>query len=171
MFFKYLTKPTLENMKYLVITAALFLTALSSAHTVLPDSTVANPAYDPALATRLGADEYGMKSYVFVILKTGKNLTTDKEFIAESFSGHMANMDRLVKEGKLIVAGPFGKNDLTYRGLFILSVSGSEEAKSILLTDPAVKNGLLDYELIEWYGSAALPEYLKYSEKIWKKQH
>jgi len=30
-----------------------------------------NPNYDKALADSLGADDYGMKSYVFVILKSG----------------------------------------------------------------------------------------------------
>ncbi len=31
------------------------------------------PVYDSVLARKLGADEYGMKSYVLVILKTGTN--------------------------------------------------------------------------------------------------
>ncbi len=35
----------------------------------------ANPNYDEALAKKLGADDYGMKQYVLVILKTGKNTT------------------------------------------------------------------------------------------------
>ena len=81
-----------------------------------------NPNYDETLATKVGADDYGMKSYIFVILKTGPNKTTDKEFINEHFAGHMSNMETLVKEDKLVVAGPFGNNDKTYRGLFILNV-------------------------------------------------
>ena len=88
-----------------------------------------NPDYDSTLAKKFGADDYGMKSYVFVILKTGSNTTTDKAFIDSCFAGHMANIFRLVDEGKLIVAGPFGKNDNSYRGLFIFNVSTIEEAK------------------------------------------
>lgn len=133
------------------------------------DSLHANPNYDQALADKLGADEYGMKSYFLVLLKTGANPTADKELINSSFRGHMDNINRLVADGKLILAGPLGKNAQQYRGIFILDkVQSLEEANEVLQTDPAIKNGLLDYELFSWYGSAALPEYLTFSEKIWK---
>ena len=112
-----------------------------------------------------------MKSYYLVILKTGTNTTTDKNFINESFRGHMENINRLVKENKLIVAGPLGKNDKTYRGIFILQdVKSEEELKELLQTDLVIKNKILDYEIFNWYGSAALPEYLPFSDKIWKSQ-
>lgn len=133
------------------------------------DSTISNPNYNKTLAEKLGGDDYGMKSYHFVILKTGANKTTDQELINTSFRGHMDNINRLVEEGKLIVAGPLGKNEDNYRGIFILNNSKSiEEAKELLQTDLAIKNGLLDYDIFTWYGSAALPEYLPYSDKIWK---
>ncbi|QHS59108.1 YciI family protein [Chitinophaga agri] len=136
------------------------------------DTANGNPSYDQALAKKLGADEYGMRSYTLVILKTGSSQTTDKQVIQELFRGHMDNINRLVKEGKLIVAGPLGRNDKTYRGIFILKdVGTADEARLLLQTDPAVKGGLLDIELYNWYGSAALPEYLPFSEKIWKVQH
>jgi uncharacterized protein YciI len=135
----------------------------------LADSAITNPDYDMALAKKLGADDYGMKSYMLVILKTGTNQTTDKAFISESFRGHMENINRLVEQKKLIVAGPLGKNANNYRGIFILNnVAGFDEANEILQTDPAIKSGLLDVELYNWYGSAALPEYLPFSEKVWK---
>lgn len=125
--------------------------------------------YNKALADSLGADDYGMKSYVLVILKTGPVKMDDKEQEKKLFAGHMANMDRLVKENKLIVAGPLKKNDKTYRGIFILNVKTTEEAAEILKTDPAVHAKVLDAELYGWYGSAALPMYLPYSETIQKK--
>lgn len=80
----------------------------------------------------------------------------------------MQNINRLVEEDILIVAGPFDSNELSYRGIFILDVDSIEKAKEILQTDPAIKEGFLDTELIKWYGSAALPEYLEASDKIWK---
>ncbi len=134
------------------------------------ENKVSNPNYDQSLAEKLGGDEYGMKSYFLVMLKTGGNTTnTNKELINESFRGHMANINRLVEEGKLIVAGPLGKNDQQYRGIFIFDgLNSLEEAEEILQTDLAIKNGFLDYELFQWYGSAALPEYLPISDKIWK---
>lgn len=89
--------------------------------------------------------------------------------IRKSFKGHLDNINRLVDECKLIVAGPFGKNENNYRGIFILTnINSIKDAKELLLTDPAIKKGLLDFEIFNWYGSAALPEYLPVSDKIWK---
>jgi uncharacterized protein len=127
-----------------------------------------NPDYDSTLAQKLGADDYGMKSYVLAILKTGSNTTTDKAFIDSCFRGHMNNISRLVDEGKLIVAGPLGKNENTYRGIFIFNVPTIKEAEELVLTDPAINSKLLDVELYGWYGSAALPEYLPAALKIGK---
>jgi uncharacterized protein YciI len=127
-----------------------------------------NPNYDAELAKELGADDYGMKYYMFVILKSAENPPNDKALRQQSFAGHMQNINRLVEEGKLIVAGPFDNNELSYRGIFILDVESIEKAEKILQTDPAIKAGFLDTELIKWYGSAALPEYLEASDKVWK---
>ncbi len=129
-----------------------------------------NPDYDADLAEKLGADEYGMKKYIFVILKTGSNESEDKEFKSNCFSGHLKNIERLVKEKKMIIAGPMFKNAKSYRGIFILDIPTIEEVELLLkTTDPAIKNDFLEPELYEWYGSAALPEYLEASEKVWKK--
>lgn len=127
--------------------------------------------YDKALADSLGGDEYGMKMYVLVVLKTGSNTTTDKKIIDSLFGGHMANIGRLAGLGKLVVAGPMKKNEKNYRGIFILNVKTIDEANTLLATDPAIKEKLLEAELFQWYGSAALPMYLKSHEKIEKKSH
>ena len=157
-------------MKYILTILLLVITNLTFGQTTSEkESLISNPNYDKTLAEKLGGDDYGMKSYFLVILKTGPNTTKDKELIAESFRGHMNNINRLVEEGKLVVAGPLGKNENNYRGIFILNnLKSLEEAKVVLLTDPAIKNGLLEYEIFTWYGSAALPEYLPLSDKIWK---
>jgi uncharacterized protein len=76
---------------------------------------------------------------------------------------------QMVNEGKLIVAGPLGKNDHSHRGIFILNVP-YEEAPAVLQTDPAIHSGLLGYEIYKWYGSAALPVYLDVADKIRTKQ-
>jgi len=149
-------------------TSFLFLLFLLITAIVTAQNT--NPNYDEALAKKLGADDYGMKKYVLVILKTGENTTATSEETNAAFRGHMENINRLVEEGKLIVAGPLGKNDKTYRGIFILDVPTVEEAGELVQTDPAVKAKLLDVELFPWYGSAALSEYLPASDKIWKVQ-
>ena len=135
----------------------------------VPGLYAQNPAYDAELATRLGADDYGMKKYTLVILKSGNNDTTDKVYIDSCFRGHMSNMEKMVDLGKLVVAGPIGKNEKSYRGIFILNTADRDEALNLLDQDPAIHSKLLEAELYNWYGSAALPEYLKTSEKIWKK--
>jgi uncharacterized protein YciI len=127
-----------------------------------------NSMYDQSLADSLGTDEYGMKNYVLVILKTGSNTTEKKETSDSLFAGHFANMGRLSKEGKLIVAGPIRKNDKNYRGIFILNVETIEEANALIQTDPTIKAKVLDAELFQWYGSAALPMHIAIHEKIQK---
>lgn len=122
--------------------------------------------FNKALADSLGADEYGMKMYVLVILKTGSSTITDKLKIDSLFKGHMQNIGRLADQGKLVVAGPLKKNDKNYRGIFILNVKTIPEATALLETDPAVKAKLLDAEVYEWYGSAALPLYLKHHDEV-----
>lgn len=124
--------------------------------------------YDKAMADSLGADEYGMKNYLFVILKTGKTVIEDKHIRDSLFQGHMENIGRLAKIGKLVVAGPFGKNELTYRGLFIFDVKSREELHQLLDTDPTIKSGIFELEILDWYGSAALSTYLPNHEKVQK---
>ena len=130
-----------------------------------------NSTYDAALAKKLGADAYGMKSYMMVILKTGPNKIEDKAKLNELFKGHMNNINKLSSEGKLVVAGPFGKNDKDYRGIFIFNAKTAEEVNEMLKGDPAIQEKLLEAEIIPWYGSAALGEYLKVHETIEQKKH
>ncbi|HEX6159005.1 MAG TPA: YciI family protein [Thermoanaerobaculia bacterium] len=119
--------------------------------------TAEERAYDPELAKRLGADERGMKMYVLCILKTGpKDADVQGDARKEIFAGHFANIGKLADEGKLAVAGPFGKNDKAYRGLYIFNVATVEEAEKLVLLDPAVKAGVFVAELTPWYGSAAM---------------
>lgn len=80
----------------------------------------------------------------------------------------MSNMDKMVDMGKLVVAGPFGKNDDSMRGIFILNVKDFDEANTLLQNDAAIKEKLLEPVMYKWYGSAALPEYLPASDKVWK---
>ena len=127
------------------------------------------PGYDAALAERLGADEYGMKSYVLVLLKTGAHAGAPKAERQKAFAGHMANIQRLADEGKLVVAGPLLKNDHNYEGIFIFNVKTVKEAEALLATDPAVASGLLAFEAYGWYGTAALTEIVSIHNRIQKK--
>lgn len=128
-----------------------------------------NPNLDTILANKLEADEYGMKMYIFVILKSGTNTTARKSFKDSCFAGHLENIRKLAELNQLIVAGPFSKNESDFRGLFILNTKTKEEAHQLLASDPAIQYNFLSAEVYSWYGSAALPEYLPFHDKIWKK--
>ena len=83
--------------------ATFLLIATILAATAVGQST--NAKYDSALAHKLGADDYGMKNYVFVILKPGDNKSTDKQLQDSCFEGHLKNIQRLAAQRQLIVAG------------------------------------------------------------------
>jgi uncharacterized protein YciI len=58
-----------------------------------------------------------------------------KEQANKLMEGHMANINRLAKEGKLVAAGPFDGGG----GIFIFHSTSLEEVKSWLATDPGVQ--------------------------------
>lgn len=152
-------------MKTLLLT---FFTAIFSF------ANAQNSAFDQKLADSLGADQHGMKTYLLVILKTGPKdkEISDKKQRDELFKGHFSNMSEMAKAGKLRLAGPFAtKNELGYRGIFLLDVKDEEEAKALLQNDPTIKNGIFEVEILPWFGSAAIPMHLKYHEKISIKSH
>ena len=126
-----------------------------------------NPNYNAEVAAKYGGDEYGMKNYVLAMLQTPPDSVRVVKMTNDLMKGHLANINKLVKEEKLIVAGPFGENTQRYRGLFIFDVATVEEAKALVATDPAVQAGVFDVVYIPWYGSAALKGYLEDSDKIW----
>lgn len=122
------------------------------------DGAAATPAsehYDADLAQALGADDYGMRPYVLVVLKTGPVEITDEARRAEIFAGHFANMKRLAEAEKLVVAGPFIDGG-DKRGLYIFNVTEIADAETLVMTDPAVEAGIFTAEFTKFYGSAAL---------------
>jgi uncharacterized protein YciI len=68
---------------------------------------------------------------------------------------HLANIQRLVAAGHMVMAGPFTDGD-DLRGLFFYNVGTIEEAEKLVNTDPAVKAGRLRVELHPWWGPKAL---------------
>ncbi|MEP7108889.1 MAG: YciI family protein [Ferruginibacter sp.] len=94
-----------------------------------------------------------IEQYWFILLKTGPNKDFDSTAKAKLFEGHMANINKLYYDGILKVAGPFGKNDFTWRGIFIFDCKTKEEAEKIALSDPAVAAGLFAVDIVPWYGA------------------
>jgi hypothetical protein len=119
------------------------------AKNIQKDTMNTNPNYDAKLAEKLNADDYGMKKYVLVILKTGSNQSEDKDFISQCFRGHLDNINRLVKEGKMIVAGPI------VEFLYSMSVILVKQSKSWNMMPPSKK----DYWIWNYSHGMALPHY------------
>ena len=117
----------------------LFLYLLFLLVTINTNAQSTNPKYDKALADSLGADNYGMKMYVLVILKPGENKINNKAREDSLFMGHLQNIGRLANKGKLVAAGPLQKNKNSYQGIFILNVKTIEDATLLLDSDPAIK--------------------------------
>ncbi len=124
--------------------------------------------YDSVLAKSLNADDYGMKKYYLVILKTGPVNITDSARRDSIFKGHMKNIQSLASQNKLVVAGPLDKNDMHYEGIFILNTESKTEAEEMLETDPAVQSKELVVEYYLYYGSAALQQIPGMHERIKK---
>lgn len=94
--------------------------------------------------------KYEMKQYWLVMLLRGPNRGQDSATAASIQAGHMANIDHLHREGKIVMAGPMGHNkDL--RGIFIMDAKDSTEAASLVNSDPAIISGRLRYELHPWW--------------------
>ncbi len=146
-----------------MLTSALLVAAVPATAQTAP------PNYDEALAKKLGADDYGMRAYVLVVLKTGPNRMPDGPERDEMFRGHFSNMKRLSDEGKLVLAGPFDGVD-GWRGLFIFAVKTVEEAKALSATDPVLAKGEMVAEYHRYYGSAGLMQVLDIHARVAKKQ-
>ena len=132
-----------------ILMGALACSALAQAQVQTP------PKYDAELAKSLGANDNGMRKYVFVVLRTGPNKVPAGQERSEMFAGHMANIQRLANEHKLAYAGPLDGVDGA-RGIFIFAVENIDEAKALVATDPVIIKGEMVAEYHTHFGSAGL---------------
>ncbi|MEP3653882.1 MAG: YciI family protein [Litorimonas sp.] len=149
-------RPHLLNV---LLLAGLGLSGCSqnSAQTEPDSPVVSSTAFNAELAAELGADDYGMRSYVMVVLKTGPKDAeiTDADERTEIFKGHFSNMKTLAEAKKLVLSGPFTEGE-GKRGLYIFNVATIPEAEELVQSDPAVAAGIFVPEFTKYYGSAAL---------------
>ena len=149
-------------MKFVtIIIISLVINANSNAQST-------NKEYDSVLAKKINADAYGMKKYYLMLLKTGPANITDKAKLDSIFTGHMKNILLLASQNKLVIAGPLGKNDNKYEGIFVLNTENKKEAEAMIETDTAVHSKILTAEYYLWYASAALQEVFEIHKKIEK---
>lgn len=87
------------------------------------------------------------KTYTIVFLNHKPDAEKiDKETQTKLFEAHMANINRLAKEGKLLAAGPFDGGG----GIFILNTNSVSEAQTWVETDPAVKANRWNIEILPY---------------------
>lgn len=94
--------------------------------------------------------QFRLKQYFMVFLKRGPNKSLDSLQLQELQKKHLANINKLAEEKKLVIAGPFG-DDTELRGIFILDVPTIEEAIRLTESDPAVQAGRLVMEVHPWF--------------------
>jgi uncharacterized protein YciI len=93
------------------------------------------------------------KNYTIVFLNKkadAEQITKEKQ--DELMKGHMANINRLAKEGKLLAAGPFDGGG----GLFVFNTTSIEEATLWVNTDPAVQANRWRVEILPFIPRAGL---------------
>lgn len=94
------------------------------------------------------APAFEIVKYFFVELITNPHRPELPKAQVDSIqAAHMANISEMVKEKKLMLAGPFEGGG----GIFILKVESMEEAKKLTARDPAIKAGRLITKIRPWY--------------------
>ena len=129
----------------------------------------AAPVHDAELAKAMGGNDNGMRSYVLVILKTGPNKMAEGPARSKMFEGHMANINRLAGEKKLVLAGPLDGVD-GWRGVFVLATPDIEVAKTSVATDPVIISGEMVAEYHKFFASAGLMGVTDIHNKFIKKK-
>jgi len=122
--------------------------ACSYDHQKTEVSTTPPEKYDLSKDTSVFLGE--MKRYWLVLLKKGPNRNQDSISEEKIQAAHMANINRLAKEGKLIMAGPIGIED-DLRGIFLMNCADSAEVENFVRTDSAVITGRLIMKYYPWW--------------------
>jgi uncharacterized protein YciI len=84
--------------------------------------------------------------FVFLNSRTDKAVLPEAE-VKKIMDGHMANIERLAKEGKLISAGPFDGGG----GIFIFKSKSIEQVNEWLKTDPGVVANRWRVEVLPYF--------------------
>jgi uncharacterized protein YciI len=94
--------------------------------------------------------QFELDQYQFAFLKKGPKWTPESTPETQKIQeGHMANINKMARLGKLMAAGPMGDNG-ELRGLFVFKAASMDEAKALAAEDPAVKAGRLALEWLTW---------------------
>lgn len=108
------------------------------------------------LALPLCAQDVPMRFYVMAILEKGPKWTKESTpETKELLKGHMDNIGRLAKEGKLILAGPLAEAG-DAAGIFVFDTASIDEARAWCNSDPAIHAGRFQVKLWRWYSAKGI---------------
>lgn len=108
----------------------------------------------PILLT-LDEPEWKMTTYTFGFFVSGPNQAAgDPAELQKQQAEHIANLGRLAREGKLMMAGPLADPDRKLRGVIVLKGEKPPKTKAemdaIFGPDPFVQSGRLAFESVPW---------------------
>ncbi len=114
---------------------------------------------DPSIQDASNSISNSAPNLALVYLVSGPNSGKGTPEARKSmFAGHMANINALALDGKLFVAGPFdAPTDRTWRGIFVVRATTTEEAAEIAASDP----GIIAGEFIAVCHPMRAPEWLR----------
>lgn len=112
-----------------------------------------------ALCSCAGGPERAPAPFVgtLVLIKSGPRQPSKPE-AERVFGDHMNNMVKLARAGRLVLAGPYGrqKSDRDLRGIFVLDTVDPGMAKLIAQTDPGYEYGAFVFEYHDFATNAPL---------------
>lgn len=86
-----------------------------------------------------------MSTFIYLLRPKRPNLVDDASPEEESrLSEHAEYLQRALEEGKLILAGPCVDGEF---GVVVFRAASEEAAEAFMLSDPAIRHGLMTAEL------------------------
>ena len=127
--------------------------ALPALALLLASTALAQASKEAPKPPEVGPGGFEMTTYYVGFLYRGPKWTPAETPETQAIQqAHMANIQRMAAEGKLLVAGPFlDGGDL--RGIYVFRVATMAEAQALAATDPAVVAGRLRLEFHPWYAA------------------
>jgi uncharacterized protein YciI len=99
-------------------------------------------------------EPYKMRRFVFFFLDDSPSRPSGASAaeMAKLQDGHLANLYRLSREGKLHLAGPLTDGG-RHRGIGVLATESVDEARRWMADDPMIKSGHLVLVPLQWFAA------------------
>jgi uncharacterized protein YciI len=117
---------------------------------------VIRPLFAAAGLLRKPAKITDLEEYTlgFYMRPAGELPKLEEEEGKRLMEGHLANNDKMWKDGALVWAGPFGQGeglDPAFRGLILFRLADQAKIESLIAQDPLVRKGRLQAKLYKAY--------------------